>query len=110
MSRETWSPFQSGDVKQICAHLTVDEQAELNSRARAYGTWSGITAAIPIGLAFAFPSPWTYTLAAVLLLVHVARIPSWFRSQKQYLCSTTWARHAGYTPDRLSLFSFGWKR
>jgi hypothetical protein len=110
MNRETWSPFQSEDVRKICAHLTVYELTELRRRARAYGTWGGITGAIPIGLAVAFPNPWTYALVASLLLVHGARLPSVWRAQKQFLCSTAWARQAGYTPDRLRLFSFVWQK
>jgi hypothetical protein len=103
----TWSPFQSQQVRQICEHLTEQELAVLMQRGSRYGLWVAGTAAIPIGLAVGFPGSITFVIAGVLIAIHIARIPSWLRSQREFLCSTQWAKEHGYDSHALRLFGLG---
>ena len=103
---ETWSPFQSPEVREICAHMTDAERTKASARGAAYGFWSAVTFAVPLAIAFTSRSLGTTVIAAVLVTVHLIRIPIWQKKQKQFLCSTAWARERGITPDRLRLFAF----
>jgi len=91
----------------ICDHLTSAEAESLRAKGAAYGTWSALTAAIPVSVALMFRDVLTVGPAAVLLAIHISRIPSWFRSQRDSLCSTAWAQEHGFSPDTLKLFGFG---
>ncbi len=102
----TWSPFQSSEVRDICAHMTDAERATLADLGGAYGLWSAGTLALPLAVALTSRSVLTVVIAAVLVTVHIIRIPIWQKQQKRFLCSTDWARERGITPDRLRMFSF----
>jgi hypothetical protein len=101
-----WSPFQSPEVRDICAHMTAAEKAEASRRGGFYGVWVAATFAVPLSLAFVERSLWLAVLAAVLVTIHIACIPIWQRMQRRFLCSTAWAREHGITPDRLRMFAF----
>ncbi len=111
MSWITWSPMQSPETAEICAHLTPSEESRLMTRSGAYGLWCGVSFAFPItwlgmSLAGLFPSsPSRIGVAIALIVAHVVFIPKWQRNQKKYLCSTQWAREQGYTPEKLKLLS-----
>jgi len=102
----TWSPFQSPEVREICAHMTEAERAKASARGGAYGLWSAVTFALPLTYAFTSRSLGAIVIAAVLVTVHLIRIPVWQKQQKQFLCSTAWARERGITPDQLRVFAF----
>jgi hypothetical protein len=102
----TWSPFQSLEVRDICAHMTDAERARLAERGGAYGLWSAGTLALPLAVALTSRSVLTFVIAAVLITVHLICIPIWQKQQKRFLCSTAWAREHGITPDRLRMFAF----
>jgi len=108
MSRnwKTWSPFQSPEVRQICAHMTDAERAKVAERGGGYGLWVAATFALPLAFALAYRSLVTIIIAAVLVTVHVICVPFWQRGQKRFLCSTAWAREQGLTPERIRLFGF----
>ncbi len=103
---KTWAPFQSPDVRQICAHMTEAEKREASRRGAFYGLWVAATFAIPVSLAVVAPNPTLLVIAAVLIVIHIACLPLWFRRQRRYFCSTAWAREQGFTPERLKLLSF----
>jgi hypothetical protein len=103
---KTWSPFQSADVREICAHLTAGERSEAAWRGGLYGIWVFATFAGPVSFAIAFRHPALIALAAGLAIVHLVCIPIWQRSVRRFLCSTAWAREQGYDPERLQLLSF----
>ena len=103
---ETWSPFQSPEVRDICAHMTDAERARLAERGGGYGLWVAGTFALPLAFAFTSRSLAATVIAAVLITVHVICIPVWNKRQKRFLCSTAWARDCGITPDRLRMFAF----
>ncbi len=101
----TWSPFQSPAVTEICAHMTDSEKLETTRRAARWGIWSAISSfgfMIPV---LAAPHLWWYFLAFYIVLQAVA-VPIWLGMQRQWLCSTEWARSRNLKPEELSLFSF----
>ena len=102
----TWSPFQSPEVRDICAHMTDAERATLADLGGTYGLWVAGTLALPLTFALTYRSVLIVVIAAVLVTVHIIRIPIWQKQQKQFLCSTAWARNRGITPDRLRMFAF----
>lgn len=107
MDWKTWSPFQSKTVKEICEHVTKDEKKEVVRRACMYGTWCALTFAIPVSFAILYRSPIAISVAIVLVVIHIVGIPIWQKKQKEFLCSTKWAKSKGYTPENIRLFGFG---
>jgi uncharacterized membrane protein len=103
---KTWSPFQSPEVREICVHMTDAERAQVAERGGGYGFWVVATFALPLAFALTSRSSVAIIIAAVLVSIHIVAIPFWQRRQKQFLCSTAWAREQGYTPERLRLFGF----
>ena len=103
---KTWAPFQSPDVRQICAHMTEAERRGATHRGALYGLWVAATFAVPVSLAVVAANPTLVVIAAVLIVIHIACLPLWFRRKRRYFCSTSWAREQGFTPERLRLFSF----
>jgi len=100
----TWSPFQSAEVQQICAHMTPGELASAGRRATLYGLWVAATFALPLSSVMN-PRSETATLALGLILLHVACIPIWMRQQRPFIASTSWASEQGIKPEDLRLFS-----
>jgi hypothetical protein len=115
MDWQTWSPFQSAAVKQICDHMTDSEQFTAMRRAGSYGMWVAGTVAIPVGaVAFALGGLHSLTIictiigiAITLMLVHICCIPAWLRAQRRFLCSTKWAIEQDLRPEDLQLFASG---
>src|SRR5688572_27220851 len=105
MDLATWSPFQSDQVREICAHMTSEERSETAGRAGLYGLWVLATVVAPFGAAVRVQTPWVWALAVVAIAAHVAFVPTWHRRTRQFLSSTRWARERGLTPD-LRLFQF----
>lgn len=108
---KTWSPFQSDNVRQICAHMTAAEISAANRRGLIYGLWVAVSVALPlqyifIGFATAHFNPILATVCGLLVVAHIAGIPIWQRRQRQFLCSTIWASERSIQPDSLKLFSF----
>lgn len=65
MSLATWSPFQSDEVREICAHPTSEERSQAGGRSALYGVWVFASVVAPIGTAWRIHTPWMWTLAAV---------------------------------------------
>jgi hypothetical protein len=86
--------------------MTESEKAETSRRGGLYGFWVFATFAGPLSLALMYRHPVLVAIAAVLVVVHIACIPIWQRMQRNFLCSTSWAREHGLTPERLRLFAF----
>ena len=120
---KTWSPFQSRDVREICAHLTDDEIDMFVERAKDFGAMIGarITSPIAIMTALAFVIIAFVIIAfygglivfflipCAWILVNSTFLQRHLKKNKELLCSTAWAKEQGFEPDRLKLFSFpGW--
>lgn len=109
----TWSPFQSREVREICAHLTDDELDMLVQRSRDFGFKMGAWVALPISSAGAYMiiadnggSIAFALFPCAVILVSAAFVPRQQKKQKELLCSTAWAKEQGIEPDRLKVFSF----
>jgi len=103
MDWKTWSPFQSENVRLICANMTEHEKSKVEKQGGIYGIWCALTFAVPISFLIMFESLPVHVLAGLLIVLHIAMIPRWQRRQKAYLCSTEWAAANGYKPEDLSL-------
>ena len=103
---KTWSPFQSPEVRKICAHMTDTEKVKASRRGGFYGLWVAATFAGPLAFAIVERSQLVIVIVAALIVVHIACIPVWLNVQRRFLCSTAWAREHRMTPDRLRMFAF----
>jgi serine/threonine protein kinase/biopolymer transport protein ExbD len=105
----TWSPLQSREVGEISSHLTKAERNHVSVLGLVFGSWIVVTCfGLPAFLrAFAGPGKWI--VAAVWAGLFLVSIQMWQRMMRHFLCSTTWAKQQGYTPEKLRLFSFGGK-
>ena len=90
MSFSTWSPFQSAEVKEICKHMTPEEQQRAVTHGAMYGIWVALTFAGPIGFYFSFGFPlWALI---ILVVLHISLIPVFRGMQKKFVYSTDWAK------------------
>lgn len=106
MDWRTWAPFQSEKTRRICANMTPEEKEAALMRGTHYGVWVAITFAVPLGFAVAFHNTAVMFIAAILIAIHIACIPIWQRWQRQFLCSTEWARQQEISPEQLKLFAW----
>jgi hypothetical protein len=106
MDLTTWSPFQSRQVQEICAHMTASEKSRAWTRGFGYGMWVCVTVAGPLAFGWWSASTPLRVGAWALLGVHVCALPYWLRQTRRFLCSTAWAQGQGVAPDQLTLFQF----
>jgi O-antigen/teichoic acid export membrane protein len=119
----TWSPFQSDEVREICAHLVSTERAQLREDARERGRWIGRWFALPLALLIvALFWSWHLGLSLRLGLALVTLFAIYFsfsilprfRAMRRrtigLLCETEWARNRNYTPSSLRLMTFPWSK
>ena len=52
----TWSPFQSRQVREICAHMTEAERRELSLRGALFGIWNAATFFVPWAITLLCPA------------------------------------------------------
>ena len=117
LTESTWSPFQSAEVREICAHLTPEEHARLLADARWRGQQIGQRLAVPSGVV-AGSFGWSWQLGIVLLALFIVycavsglpRLRAMRRRSIELLCEIEWARMQGYSPDRVCLMTFPWSR
>jgi len=115
LSESTWSPFQSLEVREICAHLTPGERARLLDDARQRGRQIGQWIAVPFGIAFG-SLVWSRRVGLLLLALFalyfacsgLPRLRAMRRRTSELLCQTEWALSRGYTPERLRLTTIPW--
>jgi hypothetical protein len=110
----TWSPFQSQQVREISFHMTKAERRAVIKRGGLCGLLIGI---IPgaIGLIVGpliFSSALLGVMFSALLFPLAALVlwKKWFpycsRSQQSFLASTEWARSQGMKADNIRLFTW----
>jgi hypothetical protein len=113
-----WYPFRSRQVAEITSHLTTNEELSLRALLHEHGTWwghrVGMIAVCSVLFVDHFVHPFFVSLLASCTTMIIAA-PILFvignglqkREQiKQFLCSTEYARQAGYKPK--SLLLNGW--
>lgn len=115
LPQSTWSPFQSPEVRDICANVTPAEHARLIDDARQRGADGGRWFADPFSIAIFFLLfSWQSGLVALVLFAIYFVGRSWPRLRDsrrktiEMLCETEWARKHGYTPQNLRLTKFPW--
>jgi hypothetical protein len=107
MDLATWSPLQSDQVREICAHMTPEERGDAFERAALYGIWVAATAVFPIRL-LSNPTSRLSVVAGILLIaLHLVALPWWHRRSKRVLLSTEWARSQGLS-DNFKLSRLWW--
>ena len=105
-------------VREICEHMTEDEQARHRRLGQQHGgragTWIGWTIAGPLTFGVMLAQFWRLPVliaAGVLVaVVGVARLVRLNRSASReiraFLASTEWARAWNVTVDRIRLYQF----
>jgi hypothetical protein len=115
ITESTWSPFQSSDVRDICAHLTDDEKQQLMSQAGNYGRSAGGWIGLPLGVvvaSFFYSATVGCILAGLFVICLVVLVRRRVQTQQQrvreMLCETKYARERGYRPETLKIYDFPW--
>jgi len=110
----TWSPFQSDQVKEICAHMTKTERRAAVRRGALWGLLMGIVpgmAALILGVVV-FRSALVVVTVCFLILPLIALVlckkwyPNVVRSQQHFLASTEWARGQGFKAEDIQLYKW----
>jgi hypothetical protein len=112
-----WYPFRSPQVSDIASHLTVEERALFGTRVQGEGTWFGRRVGV-IVVGTVLPTVWlthSFLLSLGLALILSQLIiwtiyGSWIRKNwkatRELLCSTQYARQAGFRSDSLPIYRF----
>lgn len=110
----TWSPFQSNQVKEICKHMTKAEHRKAIKRGALWGVLIGIVpgmAALIIGIVF-FQSITAVVIVCFLifplfaLVLYKKWLPNVVRSQQNFLASTEWAKSQGLKAEDIQLYNW----
>ena len=110
----TWSPFQSEQVKNICMHMTKTERRAAIKRNAMWGLFIGL---VPGAIGFIlgliiFKSALLGMTLCYLLFPLVAIvlwkkwIPNIKKSQKSFLASTEWAKSQSINADDIHLYNW----
>ena len=113
-SRNTWAPFQSDQVKEICAHMTAEERSRTVRRAACFGALLAVffggmqLIGIVVGKWLFDSSPIGVMgmplVALILMGVALWRFkPRIDRSQREFLASTQWSKDEGLNSDNIVL-------
>jgi hypothetical protein len=110
----TWSPFQSDQVKEICQNMTKLERQAAVKRSALFGALLGIVPAVTgliLGVLF-----FQYATAAVMgcilvfplvaLVIWKKWLPHVVESQQQFLASTEWAKSQGIKAEEIKIYSW----
>ncbi len=103
----TWSPLQSSEVGAICSHLTKTERNNLSVLTLLYSVWVVATAFGLPAFVRSTPAPGNWIVGAIWAMLFLVSLPMIGRMMRHFLCSTTWARQQGFTPEKLRLFTLG---
>jgi ABC-type phosphate transport system permease subunit len=110
----TWSPFQSQQVKEICSHMTKPERTAAMKRGGLRGLVIGLipgTMGLILGPLILSSALLGVTLCALLFpLAAFVLWKSWspccHRSQQSFFASTEWAKSQGITANDIRLFKW----
>jgi hypothetical protein len=108
-----WYPFRSREIAEITSHLSTDETVTLQTMSNEHGKWwghrVGIFAVCTVLLVNHFVHPFFASLL-ISVMVSVIVSPILFvmcggltkrEKIKEFLCSTGYARQAGFTSESL---------
>jgi hypothetical protein len=99
----TWSPFQSPRVREICAHLTEQENRQATWRGLLFGFWNAGTFFGPFFFVWfsSLPAPMNWIYGIAVLVIGLAFYPLLLSLQREFLASTAWARQQGIKAEQL---------
>jgi hypothetical protein len=111
----TWSPFQSDQVKEICAHMTKTERRSALKRGASWGILVGVVpgmAGLILGVVVLESATVGVAICSlafplVALVLYRKWSPSLVKSQQSFLASTEWAKGQGMRPDDIRLYKWG---
>jgi hypothetical protein len=110
----TWSPFQSDQVKEICKHMTKAERQKAVKRGALWGILIGIVpgmTALILGIVV-FRSAMVFVTACFLifplfaLVLYKKWLPNVVRSQQNFLASTEWAKSQDLKAEDIQLYNW----
>jgi hypothetical protein len=112
----TWSPFQSDQVRQICAHMTKAERRAAIRRAALWGALIGIVpgmialllGTVVLQSAVAAVTVCFLILPLAALVLSRKWLPHVVKSQQNFLASTEWAKSQGIQAEDIRLYN--WQR
>lgn len=97
--QSTWSPFQSPEVREICAHLTAEEKQHLLSEATNYGSDSALKFALPcaaVTVSFYYSRLVGFALLVPFLIycftIERQRVRGYQRRVREFLAATEFGR------------------
>ena len=113
-SHSTWAPFQSDQVKAICAHMTAEERSRTVRRAAVFGAMLGVLigGGLFMGMVMGkwlFDSSLIGRMSVLLAPSILAGIALWKfkpridRSQKEFLASMQWSKDEGLQQEDIVL-------
>jgi serine/threonine-protein kinase len=95
----TWAPSQPPLVREICAHMTEAEKNEWTKHAMLFGLLGPLTVFGPVFCLALLPIPLGLIAAIAALSICLSCFPLLRRKQREFLCSTGWARQQDIKPD-----------
>jgi hypothetical protein len=98
-----WAPFQSDEVRDICAHLTRRERDAALGLAGAGGLKAGLIAPMFVVASHNYPTWWAWMVAAAGLVVLLMVLRRDRQRWRTFLTATEWARARG-TSQNIRLF------
>jgi len=96
-----WSPFQPPLVREICVHMTETEKREAMWRGLLFGIWNAGTFSGPFFCLFSLPDPINWIYAIVVFVVGLSFYPLLLKMQREFVCTTAWARQREIKPEQL---------
>ena len=110
----TWSPFQSDQVKQICQNMTKLERHVAVKRSALFGALLGIVPGVTgliLGVLF-LKSAIVAVIGCLLVFPLIALflrkkwLPHVIKSQQQFLASTEWGKYQGIKAEEIKVYSW----
>ena len=110
----TWSPFQSDQVKEICTNMTKTERRAAIKRGALWGVLIGVVpgmVALILGIvvfrsAIVVVTVCFLVFPLIVLVLWKKWLPRIIRSQQCFLASTEWARSQGIQAEDIQLYKW----
>jgi hypothetical protein len=116
-TESTWEPFQSPQVRDICAHLTADEKRQLAAKGKYLGrqvAWRFVAPFLLVAQSFVYSVLVGFVLLGLFAIYFIAFGLPFIREQqkrqRELLCATEYSKTRGYRPDALKMFAFPWTK
>ena len=110
----TWSPFQSDQVKEICQNMAKSERQAAVKRSALFGAVIGIVPGV-VGLILGILFFRSATVAVtgcglifpiIAIVLRKKWLPSLIKSHQQFFASTEWAKSQGIKAEEIKVYSW----